>query len=47
MVKHPQFGVGRVVQVSPMGAHTRAKIDFTTAGTKTLILQYARLEVLT
>ncbi|MEO1235573.1 MAG: UvrD-helicase domain-containing protein [Planctomycetota bacterium] len=46
LVKHPQFGTGRVVQVSPMGAHTRAKIDFTTAGTKTLILQYARLEVI-
>lgn len=45
LVKHPQFGLGRVVKVSPMGAHTRAKIDFTTSGTKTLILQYARLEV--
>ncbi len=45
LVKHPQFGLGRVVKVSPMGAHTRAKIDFTTSGSKTLILQYARLEV--
>ncbi|MEM7626817.1 MAG: UvrD-helicase domain-containing protein [Planctomycetota bacterium] len=45
LVKHPQFGLGRVVNVSPMGAHTRAKIDFTTSGSKTLILQYARLEV--
>ena len=44
LVKHPQFGLGRVVSVSPMGAHTRAKIDFITAGNKTLILQYARLE---
>ena len=45
LVKHPQFGLGKVVTVSPMGAHTRAKIDFITAGNKTLILQYARLEV--
>jgi DNA helicase-2/ATP-dependent DNA helicase PcrA len=45
LVRHPQFGLGRVVSVSPMGSHTRAKIDFTTAGPKTLILQYARLEV--
>ena len=44
LVKHPQFGLGKVVKVSPMGAHTRAKIDFITAGNKTLILQYARLE---
>lgn len=45
LVKHPQFGLGRVVKISPMGAHTRAKIDFTTSGSKTLVLQYARLEV--
>ena len=44
LVKHPQFGLGRIVTVSPTGAHTRAKIDFNTAGVKTLILQYARLE---
>ncbi len=44
LVRHPQFGLGRVVTVQPMGAHTRARIAFNTAGTKTLILQYARLE---
>lgn len=44
LVRHPQFGIGRVVQVSTIGAHTRARIDFNTAGPKTLILQYARLE---
>ncbi len=45
LVRHPQFGLGRVVQVQPMGAHTKARIDFNTAGAKTLVLQYARLEV--
>ena len=44
LVRHPQFGLGRVKEVTPMGAHTRAKVDFNTAGRKTLILQYARLE---
>jgi len=44
LVRHPQFGLGRIVTVNPMGAHTRAKIKFNTAGPKTLILQYARLE---
>jgi len=44
LVRHPQFGLGRIVTVNPMGAHTRAKINFNTAGPKTLILQYARLE---
>ncbi len=44
LVRHPQFGLGRIVTVNPMGAHTRAKINFNTTGPKTLILQYARLE---
>ena len=44
MVRHPQFGVGRITDISDMGQHTRAVIDFTVAGRKTLILQYARLE---
>lgn len=44
LVRHPQFGLGRVTDITPMGAHTRAKVDFNTAGRKTLILQYARLE---
>ncbi|GAB4191856.1 MAG: DNA helicase PcrA [Phycisphaeraceae bacterium] len=44
LVRHPRFGLGRVIDVHPMGSHTRARIRFETAGTKTLILQYARLE---
>ncbi len=44
LVRHPQFGLGRVLTINPMGAQTRAQIAFNTAGVKTLILQYARLE---
>ncbi len=44
LVRHPQFGLGRVIDIHPSGSHTRARIAFNTAGTKTLILQYARLE---
>ncbi len=43
-VRHPQFGLGRVLKVDAAGAHSRAKIDFVTAGSKTLVLEYARLE---
>ena len=43
-VRHPSFGMGVIADVSDMGQHTRAVIDFATAGRKTLILQYARLE---
>jgi len=44
LVRHPQFGLGRIAEVMDMGQHTRAVVEFNTAGRKTLILQYARLE---
>jgi len=44
-VRHPQFGVGQITEVTDMGQHTRAVVDFSGRGKKTLILQYARLEV--
>ncbi len=43
-VRHPTFGIGTIADISDMGAHTRAVIEFGSAGRKTLILQYARLE---
>ena len=45
MVRHPQFGIGQIADVSSTGQQTRAIIDFRTAGRKTLILEYARLEM--
>ncbi|CAN5437295.1 DNA helicase PcrA [soil metagenome] len=45
LVRHPTFGLGRIVDVTDMGQHTRAVIEFNQAGRKTLILQYARLEL--
>ena len=44
-VRHPQFGVGQIEEVTDMGQHTRAVVEFSGRGKKTLILQYARLEV--
>ena len=44
VVRHPTFGIGRIADVSDMGSQTRAVVEFNTAGRKTLILQYARLE---
>lgn len=44
VVRHPRFGIGRITSVSPMGGHTRARVNFNTAGSKTLVLQYANLE---
>ena len=44
-VRHPTFGVGKLVDLSEVGQHTRAVVEFPRAGKKTLILEYARLEV--
>jgi DNA helicase-2/ATP-dependent DNA helicase PcrA len=44
LVRHPQFGLGRIEEIAPAGTMTRAVVHFQGAGKKTLILQYARLE---
>ncbi|MFW6060323.1 MAG: ATP-dependent helicase, partial [Phycisphaeraceae bacterium] len=43
-VRHPQFGLGTVRDVNPMGAHARVRVAFDEVGAKTLILEYARLQ---
>ena len=45
-VRHPQFGVGRIQSMEKRRDFTRSKINFAGVGVKTLILEYARLEVL-
>lgn len=44
VVRHPQFGVGRVTAVLTASSDARARIDFKGVGVKTLVLRYARLE---
>jgi len=41
-VRHPQFGVGSV-KAFTAGAQARITVEFRGAGTKTLVLEYARL----
>jgi len=45
LVRHPQFGLGRIAEVSGMGQNVRAIVEFNEVGRKTLVLQYARLEL--
>lgn len=45
LVRHPQFGLGTVKSISPRGTVSAAKVSFQGVGTKTLILEYARLEL--
>ncbi|HVT81726.1 MAG TPA: UvrD-helicase domain-containing protein [Phycisphaerae bacterium] len=44
LVRHPQFGMGRIEEIMPAGSMTKATVQFQGAGRKTLILQYAKLE---
>jgi DNA helicase-2/ATP-dependent DNA helicase PcrA len=43
-VRHAQFGEGVVLRYEGQGAHTRVQVNFTEAGTKWLVLAYARLQ---
>jgi len=45
-VRHPSFGIGRVVKVRPGGPYTRVIVEFYQVGRKTLVLQFARLELI-
>ncbi len=44
-VRHKDFGTGKVASVMPMSGHTKVVVDFLTYGRKTLIAEYAKLEV--
>jgi DNA helicase-2/ATP-dependent DNA helicase PcrA len=44
LVRHPQFGLGRIEEIAAAGTMTKAIVRFQAAGQKTLILQYAKLE---
>jgi DNA helicase-2/ATP-dependent DNA helicase PcrA len=44
LVRHSAFGVGRIVSMSGSSSQTRCEIEFPSAGRKTIILEYARLE---
>ncbi len=43
-VCHPQFGEGTIVDAEGAGAHARVQVNFEQAGSKWLVLAFARLE---
>lgn len=45
-VKHPLFGIGKVIGVSHHDASEKAEIDFAEKGVKSLLLKFAKLEIL-
>ncbi len=46
LVRHPMFGFGRIVWIDPLGQRTRAGVRFTSGVEKTLILEYAKVQVI-
>jgi len=45
-VRHPKFGEGTVLDFEGGGSHARVHVNFADAGSKWLVLAYARLELL-
>ena len=45
-VRHPLFGPGKVLAVNHLGRATSVRVAFRSVGVKTLVLEYARLEVI-
>jgi DNA helicase-2/ATP-dependent DNA helicase PcrA len=44
LVEHPEFGMGRIQSVQPMGKRTRVLVHFNRAGLKPLVVPPAQLE---
>ncbi len=45
-VRHRKFGDGVVLGVEGSGAHARVQVNFESAGTKWLVMSYAKLELM-
>jgi len=46
-VKHAIFGIGKIIETSQVAGNEKADIDFGEKGIKSLLLKFAKLEVLT
>ncbi len=45
-VRHPLFGIGTVEGISPRGSGTAVRVAFAAVGHKTLMLEFAKLQIL-
>ena len=46
VIEHQRFGVGRVVKLEGVGENQKATVDFKNAGTKQLLLKFARYKII-
>ena len=46
VIEHQRFGVGRVVKLEGAGENQKATVEFRNAGTKQLLLKFARYKII-
>ena len=46
VIEHQRFGVGRVIKIEGSGENTKATVDFKNAGTKQLLLKFAKYTII-
>ena len=46
MIEHQRFGIGRVIKIEGSGENTKATVEFKNAGTKQLLLKFAKYTVI-
>ena len=46
MIEHQRFGVGKVLALEGVGENAKATVEFRNAGTKQLLLKFAKFKVL-
>ncbi|MBR1547503.1 MAG: UvrD-helicase domain-containing protein [Prevotella sp.] len=46
VIEHQRFGIGKVIRVEGAGENTKATVDFKNAGTKQLLLKFAKYTIL-
>lgn len=46
VIEHQRFGIGRVVKIEGTGENTKATVEFKNAGTKQLLLKFARYNII-
>ena len=46
LIEHQRFGVGKVLKVEGTGENTKATVEFKNAGTKQLLLKFAKFNII-
>lgn len=46
IIEHQRFGIGTVVKIEGTGENTKATVEFKNAGTKQLLLKFAKYTII-